>query len=1140
MFDPRKLAVCFAALLAICALQMPVCAAPNWLTRPGTIAHAITQPDGAAVYLDDVDVVKLKGHQNPAYFVVGEPWEKDSLIIVSAAPPEALRMNQSVDIQGTLGTLPSGLRAVMNPRVIGYYNESGVLYKRGPIMKSITGITSWDWKTDLPLSTDPIPGDAIQGEPNLDTPPAPVFHDTIASLLTNAGSDALLGKSAVLQCKNIIGSGVDPVNGEYLILGDELSTSTIKVYSGTSDQSTGTASMAAAVNAERVNDVSGQVQIIGGEAALVLNEGPNFNPEGLYGSVKTVVSGTTSFAKSLVDGSIVNIPGVVVTDYNPLTQVAYVEDTNRTGGIRIVYIGRGTIERGSAIDFTGKLRTNADGERELLVGDPIIKSVSVTGTVIEPVYMISRHLGGTSFNAYTPGVNHPLPGTGLYNKGMLVKISGKVTAVDQAAKCFFVDDGSVVRKLIPGQKPIGLNTIVKVVWSSEGDPVHIPAVGDFLDNIVGISSSEAIAPDVYSRVLRLRYLSTPAVTGTALSKLVNLSWVPKDHASYRIYRSESESGPFSLISTVAGGSYTNTGLVNGTTYYYKVSAIESGLESAGSLALALTPIGGSPTVITEYDAATSTYTYTVTCPENNQYSFGYMEVRTLVANSAPTGPWTTLGAIIGGINLDWPFASSEWNAGTGQTAAIWNVLGGNIIPVNTAAVAKFKLVVPESEPVQGTAVIKGDESASTISYDVLVPSVIRRDPPTSAINLTGTLGSADWYVSPVTAAISATDPDNDYLKSFFKLDDMAAEWVEYQSELQIDTDGEHQIAVYSVDAEGNSEDPDNPVVLTFKIDATAPSVSGTLVNQPNISGWHNSDVTVNFTAADITSGLETPEAADPGVSINFSDVVSGEGADLSATGSAVDKAGNTGTTVVSGIKIDKTAPGINILSAPSGFNYIINYDTVVIRFTVSDAVSGIDGLPWAVVDIVPTGGWANPSSSRVDAVSVGSGIYEVRLSLQIVGAYTVNLFAKDKADNTAQASVPVSFSAGGFSVEWLPPISTMETYVMQDGSTVPVKFRLLDQMNNSIYVNSYLYTMKVMDTANKVWLQVSIPAPDFGISGYMAVVKTKDANNVDWPVGDYTVIIEGPGIWDVVSGPYRSRYGLQIVDKGVAKGAGKR
>jgi len=384
----------------------------------------------------------------------------------------------------------------------------------------------------------------------------------------------------------------------------------------------------------------------------------------------------------------------------------------------------------------------------------------------------------------------------------------------------------------------------------------------------------------------------------------------------------------------------------------------------------------------------------------------------------------------------------------------------------------------------------------------------------------------------------ATDPDDDLASTFYKLDDLTADWTTYDSAFEVSEDGEHTIQAYSDDLAGNSEYP--PVETAFKIDATPPAVIGQPASQPNSNGWYGSDVTINYTAVDTVSGLAGPQEAEPGVSISFTQVVSSEGSNVSDTGTAIDKAGNTGSKQITGLKIDKKAPTLSVTSAPSGNSYVISYDTAVVRFTASDATSGVDGMPWATVDVIPTEGWASPTSTTLTATAVAGGLYEISFPFQVPGAYTVTLFAKDKAGNVGQIATPISFGAGGFTVEWLPPISTMDIYVMEDGSTVPVKFRLVAPNNQIVWVNTYLYTVKVIDTASNVWKQVVCPSPDIASYGYQANIKTKDANGTPWPVGDYTVVIEGPGIWDVVSGPYRSRYGLDIVDTAVAKGKGKR
>ena len=62
-----------------------------------------------------------------------------------------------------------------------------------------------------------------------------------------------------------------------------------------------------------------------------------------------------------------------------------------------------------------------------------------------------------------------------------------------------------------------------------------------------------------------------------------LTWNAVDGAaSYKVYRATSQNGTYSLLGTVTATSYTNTGAKAGTTYYYKVKAVNSAGESAYS------------------------------------------------------------------------------------------------------------------------------------------------------------------------------------------------------------------------------------------------------------------------------------------------------------------------------------------------------------------------------------------------------------------------------------------------------------------------------------------------------------------------------------------------------------------------------
>jgi hypothetical protein len=70
-----------------------------------------------------------------------------------------------------------------------------------------------------------------------------------------------------------------------------------------------------------------------------------------------------------------------------------------------------------------------------------------------------------------------------------------------------------------------------------------------------------------------------AVTGTGLTSLT-LSWdVVDDATAYKLYRSETELGSYSEVYSGAAAGYQDDGLVYATTYYYEVSASNSGGES---------------------------------------------------------------------------------------------------------------------------------------------------------------------------------------------------------------------------------------------------------------------------------------------------------------------------------------------------------------------------------------------------------------------------------------------------------------------------------------------------------------------------------------------------------------------------------
>ena len=98
-------------------------------------------------------------------------------------------------------------------------------------------------------------------------------------------------------------------------------------------------------------------------------------------------------------------------------------------------------------------------------------------------------------------------------------------------------------------------------------------------------------------------IAAPAVptglTATAGNAQVSLSWNASSGAtSYHVKRSTTSGSGYAQVGAPTTNSYTDTGLTNGTPYYYVVSAVNSSGESANSSQASATPAGTSSVAVT--------------------------------------------------------------------------------------------------------------------------------------------------------------------------------------------------------------------------------------------------------------------------------------------------------------------------------------------------------------------------------------------------------------------------------------------------------------------------------------------------------------------------------------------------------------
>jgi hypothetical protein len=104
-------------------------------------------------------------------------------------------------------------------------------------------------------------------------------------------------------------------------------------------------------------------------------------------------------------------------------------------------------------------------------------------------------------------------------------------------------------------------------------------------------------------------LSIPAsLTAVSGNAQIVLTWASSPGASgYQVKRSQSKGGPYTVVTTVSGSTFTDTDVVNGKKYFYVVSAMIGSVESKNSVEVQATPSKNTvepPTISRHPDSVT--------------------------------------------------------------------------------------------------------------------------------------------------------------------------------------------------------------------------------------------------------------------------------------------------------------------------------------------------------------------------------------------------------------------------------------------------------------------------------------------------------------------------------------------------------
>ncbi|MEY2468257.1 MAG: hypothetical protein QOF21_955, partial [Actinomycetota bacterium] len=217
--------------------------------------------------------------------------------------------------------------------------------------------------------------------------------------------------------------------------------------------------------------------------------------------------------------------------------------------------------------------------------------------------------------------------------------------------------------------------------------------------------------------------------------------------------------------------------------------------------------------------------------------------------------------------------------------------------------------------------------------------------------------------------------------------------------------GANQSATATVtDRAGNST---TTTVSGINVDKALPTVTGSVDRPANSYGWYNAPVIVSFVCADGLSGIGF---------CNGPITLATEGSNLSVNGSAIDKAGNTGSTTVGGLNIDRTAPTITATPNDS----VWRKGSVTVHFTCSDDRSGVVACP-------------------ADVVVSASGVTDVTRTVTDKAGNTKSVTTTVRIDNGPPSS---SFNGSGLIVV-LPggPINGTATDALSGIGSLTVTFR---------------------------------------------------------------------------------------------------
>ena len=281
----------------------------------------------------------------------------------------------------------------------------------------------------------------------------------------------------------------------------------------------------------------------------------------------------------------------------------------------------------------------------------------------------------------------------------------------------------------------------------------------------------------------------------------------------------------------------------------------------------------------------------------------------------------------------------------------------------------------------------------------------------------------------------------------------------------------------------------NTTLYAYYKDETKPTL--TLTNSSN-GNWTNKDVTITLNGADSGSGIKEYQLKYSGSSNAWKKTTAPKdtwGAERNETVyyRTVDNAGNESDAVSTSIRIDKTAPKIE-LNGTTSSSEINNSNNVTIPIKITETASGINNSEFTASDIsvLINGTKVNPSTKTLTYNNVSNGIYSYTLTLSGItlnGKVTLEIAAGAVKDIATNSNSKTTLD---------PSITVSNIYTISlNGNGTPA---IYEKYNTGIYLDSAL-TSAMTTSANPITkpirsYTVSFNANNTGITMPSAITKS--------------------------------------------------